>query len=172
MRVEHVGQQARPRVARVRHDDNANGGAPSTYRNFDLANQRMAAALQKRGYHYHYDHAQGAGHVDQGPLKQTLPEALTWLWRGYAPSSGPREGPAPRRSLRAAPSRAALGTPRSDPRSACGAERGQKGYANAAYAPTGSSHSARTTSSSVSRRETSVALPSSHQTCAARPIDT
>jgi enterochelin esterase family protein len=65
-------------------DDNAND-PPSTYRNFDLANQRMAAALQKRGYHYHYDHAQGAGHVDQGPLKQTLPEALTWLWRGYQP---------------------------------------------------------------------------------------
>jgi iron(III)-enterobactin esterase len=65
------------------NDDGA-GGSPSTHRNFDLANQRMAAALQQRGYHFHYDHAQGAGHVDQGPLKQTLPEALTWLWRGYA----------------------------------------------------------------------------------------
>jgi S-formylglutathione hydrolase FrmB len=64
-------------------NDNGAGGAPSTYRNFDLANQRMAAAFAKRGYHYHYDHAMGAGHVDQGPLKQTLPEALTWLWRGY-----------------------------------------------------------------------------------------
>ena len=67
------------------NDDGA-GGSPSTYRNFDLANQRMAASFQQRGYHYHYDHAEGAGHVDQGPLKQTLPEALTWLWRGYAPS--------------------------------------------------------------------------------------
>jgi enterochelin esterase-like enzyme len=64
-------------------NDNGAGGAPSSYRNFDLANQRMAAAFAKRGYHYHYDHAMGAGHVDQGPLKQTLPEALTWLWRGY-----------------------------------------------------------------------------------------
>ena len=63
-------------------------GSPSGHRNFDLANQRMAAALQQRGYHFHYDHAQGAGHVDQGPLKQTLPEALTWLWRGYR-ASGP-----------------------------------------------------------------------------------
>ena len=64
------------------NDDGASD-APTTYRNFDLANQRMAAALQKRGYHFHYDHAQGAGHVDQGPLRQTLPEALTWLWRGF-----------------------------------------------------------------------------------------
>jgi enterochelin esterase family protein len=64
------------------NDDGA-GGAPSTYRNFDLANQRMAASLMKRGYHFHYDHAQGAGHVDNGVLTQTLPEALTWVWRGY-----------------------------------------------------------------------------------------
>jgi len=59
------------------------GGAPSTYRNFDLANQRMAASLKLRGYHYHYDHAIGAGHVDGGVLSQTVAEALVWLWRGY-----------------------------------------------------------------------------------------
>lgn len=55
----------------------------SSYRNFYLANQRMAKALKARGYHYHYDDAINAGHVDQGALKQTLPSALTWLWRGY-----------------------------------------------------------------------------------------
>jgi len=63
--------------------DSNSGDAPSTYRNFALANQRMAASLEKRGYHFHYDHAVGAGHVDQGALRQTLPEALTWVWRGY-----------------------------------------------------------------------------------------
>jgi S-formylglutathione hydrolase FrmB len=67
-------------------NDNGASGAPSTYRNFDLAAQRMAAAFAKRGYHYHYDRAMGAGHVDQGPIRQTLPEALTWLWRGYRAS--------------------------------------------------------------------------------------
>jgi enterochelin esterase-like enzyme len=67
------------------NDDGA-GGSPSSYRNFDLANQRMAASLAKRGYHFHYDHAEGAGHVDQGPLQQTFPEALTWVWRGYRAS--------------------------------------------------------------------------------------
>ncbi|HEY1537236.1 MAG TPA: alpha/beta hydrolase-fold protein [Polyangiaceae bacterium] len=53
------------------------------YRDFDIANQRMAAALKLRGYHYHYDHALNAGHVDGNVVKQTLAEALLWVWRGY-----------------------------------------------------------------------------------------
>jgi len=75
---------------RIWHESGSNdlgaGGSPTGYRNFDLANQRMAAAFKARGYHFHYDHAQGAGHVDQAPLRQTLPEGLTWLWRGYKAS--------------------------------------------------------------------------------------
>jgi enterochelin esterase family protein len=59
------------------------GGAPSSYRNFDLANQRMAASLQARGYHYVYNHALNAGHEDPKVISQTLPSALLWLWRGY-----------------------------------------------------------------------------------------
>ena len=68
-------------------NDNGAGDSPSSYRNFHLANQRMAQSLKARGYHFHYDDAQGAGHVDQGPLKQTLPSALIWLWRGYKPGT-------------------------------------------------------------------------------------
>jgi enterochelin esterase-like enzyme len=64
-------------------NDNGASGSPSSYRNFYLANQRMAQALVARGYHVHFDDCEGAGHVDQGPLRQTLPAALTWLWRGY-----------------------------------------------------------------------------------------
>jgi enterochelin esterase-like enzyme len=64
------------------NDSNASD-APSTYRNFYLANKRMAASLQARGYHFHFDDAAGAGHVDNGVLEQTLPAALTWVWRGY-----------------------------------------------------------------------------------------
>ena len=64
-------------------NDNGASGMPSSYRNFKLANERMAAALSKRGYHVHFDECAGAGHVDQGPLRQTLPAALTWLWRGF-----------------------------------------------------------------------------------------
>ena len=72
---------------RVWHEAGSNdlgaGDDWSSYRNFHLANQRMAKALQARGYHFHFDDAKDAGHVDQGPLKQTLPTALAWLWRGY-----------------------------------------------------------------------------------------
>lgn len=64
-------------------NDNGASGQPSGYRNFKLANERMAKALQTRGYHVHFDEAQGAGHVDQGPIRQTLPAALIWLWRGF-----------------------------------------------------------------------------------------
>ncbi len=78
---------AKNKPLRVWHEAGSNDlGASddwSSYRNFHLANQRMAQALKARGYHFHFDDAAGAGHVDQGPLKQTLPSALIWLWRGY-----------------------------------------------------------------------------------------
>ena len=64
-------------------DDDGAGSGPSGHRDFMLANERMALSFKARNYHYHFDLAQGAGHVDQGPLRQTLPTALTWLWRGY-----------------------------------------------------------------------------------------
>jgi hypothetical protein len=48
-----------------------------------MANNRMAEALKKMGYHYRYEFAKGAGHVDGKVVGQTLPEALLWLWKGY-----------------------------------------------------------------------------------------
>lgn len=56
---------------------------PAAYRNFDVANQRMAAALASAGYHYHYDRAVNAYHSDGRVVGQTLPEALLWVWRGH-----------------------------------------------------------------------------------------
>lgn len=64
-------------------NDNGANGAPSTYRNFHLANQRMAMSFKAKGYHYHFDDAQGAGHLDGNAVAQTLPKALLWVWRGY-----------------------------------------------------------------------------------------
>src|SRR5579863_8681333 len=47
------------------------------------ANNRMAAVLRAKGYHYQYVYALNAGHV-AGPVRsQTLPEALEWVWQGY-----------------------------------------------------------------------------------------
>jgi enterochelin esterase-like enzyme len=64
-------------------NDNGAGGGPETYRNFKLANDRMAASFAAKGYHYHYDYALDAGHLDGDVVAQTLPSALLWLWRGY-----------------------------------------------------------------------------------------
>jgi iron(III)-enterobactin esterase len=54
-----------------------------SYHNWVLANQRMAAVLKDKKYHYRYVFCAGAGHVDGKAVKQTLPEALLWLWQGY-----------------------------------------------------------------------------------------
>ncbi|HTK55010.1 MAG TPA: alpha/beta hydrolase-fold protein [Gemmatimonadaceae bacterium] len=50
-----------------------------------LASENMARALAAKGYRYQYVFARNAGHVDRDVKQQTLPAALEWLWRGYAP---------------------------------------------------------------------------------------
>jgi enterochelin esterase-like enzyme len=67
----------------VGQNDSGAGSGPGSYRDFKLANQRMAASFKMKGYHYHFDYAMGAGHFDGGVIGQTLPGALLWLWRGY-----------------------------------------------------------------------------------------
>jgi hypothetical protein len=51
-----------------------------------LANEKMAAALAAKGYHYQFVFAPNAGHVDRATKQQTLPEALEYLWQGYPKS--------------------------------------------------------------------------------------
>jgi enterochelin esterase-like enzyme len=48
-----------------------------------LANEKMAAALARKHYHYQFLFAKNAGHVDHASKLQTLPEALEYLWQGY-----------------------------------------------------------------------------------------
>jgi iron(III)-enterobactin esterase len=48
-----------------------------------VANERMAAVLVDKGYHYQFVFSRNAGHVDGATRKQTLPEALEYLWQGY-----------------------------------------------------------------------------------------
>jgi len=50
-----------------------------------LANEHMAKVLADKGYHYQFVFAKNAGHCDGGVKQQTLPEALEYLWKGYAP---------------------------------------------------------------------------------------
>jgi enterochelin esterase-like enzyme len=82
-----IMKEASPKPLRVwlevGENDNGAGSGPGSYRDFRLANQRMAASLKAKGYHYHFDFAKGAGHVDGGVVAQTLPDAMAWAWRGY-----------------------------------------------------------------------------------------
>ena len=50
-----------------------------------LANENMAKVLAAKGYHYQFVFARNAAHVDRAVREQTLPEALEYLWQGYAP---------------------------------------------------------------------------------------
>jgi enterochelin esterase-like enzyme len=84
---EHLIPESDPKPLRVwlevgENDYNAND-PESTYHNFKMANQRMAAALMAKGYHCRFEYALGAQHNDAHVVNQTLPEALEWLWRGY-----------------------------------------------------------------------------------------
>jgi iron(III)-enterobactin esterase len=68
----HVGEQD------LRFND-----PESTYHNWVLANNRTAVVLKEKRYHYQYVFARDSGHVDWKVLKQTLPQALEWVWHGY-----------------------------------------------------------------------------------------
>ena len=49
-----------------------------------LANENMARVLAAKGYHYQFVFARNAGHTDRTVKQQTLPEALEYIWQGYA----------------------------------------------------------------------------------------
>ena len=55
-----------------------------------LANERMAAVLAAKGYHYQFVFAESAGHVDRAVRMQTWPEALEYVWQGYVPTATKR----------------------------------------------------------------------------------
>ncbi len=84
---EHLVPQSEAKPLRVwlevGENDNGAKRSEESLHNWVLANQRMAAALKAKGYHYRYVFARGAGHTDRRVTRQTLPEALEWLWQGY-----------------------------------------------------------------------------------------
>ena len=48
-----------------------------------VANERTAKVLAAKGYHYQFVFARNAGHVDHAVKRQTLAEALEYVWQGY-----------------------------------------------------------------------------------------
>jgi enterochelin esterase-like enzyme len=87
---EHLVPKTEPKPLRiwmeVGEHDNGSVNTAADLHNWVIANERMAAALKAKGYHYQFVYALGAGHVDRRVVAQTLPEALEWLWQGYLPS--------------------------------------------------------------------------------------
>jgi iron(III)-enterobactin esterase len=67
----------------VSQNDNGAASASSGYRNWVIANIRMANALATKRYHYQFVYAKNARHTDGQVIAQTYPSALEWVWRGY-----------------------------------------------------------------------------------------
>lgn len=84
---EHIIPQSKKKPLRIwmhvgendirSHDDE------STFHNWPMANIRMASVLKDKGYHYQFVFARDSGHVDGRVVRQTLPAALEWVWKGY-----------------------------------------------------------------------------------------
>jgi iron(III)-enterobactin esterase len=64
-------------------NDNGATGLESGHHNWVMANQRTAAALAAKKYHYQYVFAKGLGHCAGQVQDQTIATALSWAWRGY-----------------------------------------------------------------------------------------
>lgn len=52
-----------------------------------LANENMAKVLAAKNYHYQFVFARNAGHGDCAVKRQTLPQALEWLWHDCQPAA-------------------------------------------------------------------------------------
>ena len=63
--------------------DRDNLNTRDNYHDWVLANEKMAAVLAAKHYHYQFLFARNAGHTDKAVKQQTLPEALEWVWKGY-----------------------------------------------------------------------------------------
>jgi enterochelin esterase-like enzyme len=55
-----------------------------------VANENMAKVLAAKGYHYQFVFARNAGHTDGAVKRQTLAEALEYIWIGF-PYRGAKE---------------------------------------------------------------------------------
>jgi enterochelin esterase-like enzyme len=80
---------AKPLRVFINANENDNGAGTGAGNRHDwlLANQRTAAALKAKNYHYRYVEGQGAGHCDSKVQDATVPDTMLWVWRGYPTGS-------------------------------------------------------------------------------------
>ena len=67
----------------VSENDNRAKDHEETYHNWVMANERTAAALKARGYHYRFVFSRNTRHCDRRVFEHTLADTLVWMWRGY-----------------------------------------------------------------------------------------
>jgi iron(III)-enterobactin esterase len=67
----------------VSQNDNGSTSSSAGFRNWVIANIRMAEALEAKGYHYQFIYAKNAGHTEGKVITQTYPDALEYVWKGF-----------------------------------------------------------------------------------------
>jgi len=84
---EHLIPQSEKKPIRIWMEvgsrDNSFNLPENSYRNWPLANNKMAEVLKAKGYEYQYLWAAQAGHVERGVERRTLTEAMEWTWKTY-----------------------------------------------------------------------------------------
>lgn len=73
-------------VINANENDLGASAAESGKHNWVMANQRTAAALKLKHFHYKYIEGLGQGHCSGSVRSATLADALVWVWRGYQPT--------------------------------------------------------------------------------------
>ena len=53
------------------------------YGDWRIQNNAFASALKAKGYPYQFLWSEGAGHVEGGVERQTMLEAVEWVWKTY-----------------------------------------------------------------------------------------
>jgi iron(III)-enterobactin esterase len=64
-------------------NDNGATSPEENHHNWVMANQRTAAALKAKDYHYRFVFSKATGHCDGKVFDLTLADTLSWVWRGY-----------------------------------------------------------------------------------------
>ncbi len=67
----------------VNENDNGADRDEVSHHNWVMANQRTAAALKDKAYHYRFVFAKGLGHCAGEVQNLTIADTLVWAWRGY-----------------------------------------------------------------------------------------
>ena len=67
----------------VSENNNRAKDTEESHHNWLMANERTAAALKAKGYHYRFVFSRATGHCDRRVFEKKLADTFVWIWRGY-----------------------------------------------------------------------------------------